>query len=156
MKISKNRLIAGLATSLVLVGLWSAFTLRSNNTYADQGGRTMKVVRIYTGSDNKSHFEDLEIPLKDGGKVGFVSDLSKATGLIFRETTGDYNYDFHTAPRRQYVVNLEGGVEIEVGDGTKRILGTGDILLAEDTTGQGHISRAVAGKPRRSLFITLD
>ena len=49
-----------------------------------------------------------------------------------------------------------GAVEIEVGDGTKRILGTGDILLAEDTTGQGHISRAVAGKPRRSLFITLD
>ena len=116
----------------------------------------MKVVRIYTGADNKSHFEDLEIPLKDGGKVGFVSDLSKATGVVFRETTGDYNYDFHTAPRRQYVVNLEGGVEIEVGDGTKRILGTGDILLAEDTTGQGHISRAVAGKPRRSLFITLD
>jgi polyhydroxyalkanoate synthase subunit PhaC len=26
----------------------------------------------------------------------------------------------------------------------------------EDTTGQGHISRAVAGKPRKSLFITLD
>jgi len=116
----------------------------------------MKVVRIYTGPDNKSHFEDLEIPLRDGGKVGFVSELSKATGLVFRETTGDYSYDFHTAPRRQYVVNLEGGVEIEVGDGTKRILGTGDILLAEDTTGQGHISRAVAGKPRRSLFITLD
>ena len=32
----------------------------------------------------------------------------------------------------------------------------GDVLLAEDTTGQGHISRAVAGKPRKSLFITLD
>jgi len=54
------------------------------------------------------------------------------------------------------VVNLEGEVEIEVGDGTKRILRSGDILLAEDTTGQGHISRAVAGKPRKSLFITLD
>jgi len=156
MRVSRKGLLGGLAASLVLAGLWSAFTLRSNDSYADQGGRTMKVVRIYTGPDNKSHFEDLEIPLRDGGKVGFVSELSKATGLVFRETTGDYNYDFHTAPRRQYVVNLEGGVEIEVGDGTKRILGTGDILLAEDTTGQGHISRAVAGKPRRSLFITLD
>jgi hypothetical protein len=54
------------------------------------------------------------------------------------------------------VVNLDGGVEIEVGDGTKRILRAGDILLAEDTTGQGHISRAVAGQARRSLLITLD
>ena len=51
---------------------------------------------------------------------------------------------------------LEGEVEIEIGDGSKRIFGTSDILLAEDTTGQGHISRAVGGKPRKSLFITLD
>ena len=116
----------------------------------------MRVVRLYTGPDNKSHFEDIQIPLKDGGKVGFISELYKATGVVFRETAGDYNYDFHPAPRRQYVVNLEGEVEIEVGDGTRRILRTGDILLAEDTTGQGHISRAVAGKPRKSLFITLD
>ena len=116
----------------------------------------MRVVRLYTGPDKKSHFEDIQIPLKDAGEVGYISELYKATGVVFRETTGDYNYDFHTAPRRQYVVNLEGEVEIEVGDGTKRILRSGDILLAEDTTGQGHISRAVAGKPRKSLFITLD
>ena len=96
----------------------------------------MKVVRIYTGPDNQSHFEDLQIPLKDGGKVGFLSERMKATGVVFRETTGEYNYDFHTAPRRQLVVNLEGEVEIEVGDGTRRILRTGDILFAEDTTGQ--------------------
>jgi hypothetical protein len=121
-----------------------------------KGRQTMKIVRVYTGADNKSHFEDIEVPLKNGGKVGSLSDLIKATGVIFRETGGDYNFDFHNAPRRQYVVNLEGEVEIEVGDGTKRILRTGDVMLAEDTTGQGHISRAVGGKPRKSLFITLD
>ena len=121
-----------------------------------KGRQTMKIVRVYTGADNKSHFEDVEVPLKSGGKAGSLSDVVKATGVIFRETGGDYNFDFHNAPRRQYVVNLEGEVEIEVGDGTKRILQTGDILLAEDTTGQGHISRAVGGKSRKSLFITLD
>lgn len=121
-----------------------------------QGDRTMKVTRVYTGADGKSHFEDVEVPLKAGGKAGFMSDLIAAKGVVFRETGGDYNFDFHNAPRRQYVVNLEGEVEIEVGDGTKRILRSGDILLAEDTTGQGHISRAVGGKPRKSLFITLE
>jgi hypothetical protein len=156
MGVSNRELVSGLVMVLVFSGLCSGFTFWSNETYADQGGQTMKVVRLYTGADNKSHFEDLEVPLKDGGKVGFVSELTKATGVVFRETTGDYDYDFHTAPRRQYVVNLEGEVEIEVGDGTRRILRTGDILLAEDTTGQGHKSRAVAGKPRKSLFITLD
>lgn len=140
----------------VMLGGWSGLPLRSLEALADEGGKMIKVVRLYTGPDNRSHFEDIEIPLKDGGKTGFVSELMKATGVVFRITTGDYNYDFHPAPRRQYVVNLDGEVEIEVGDGTRRILRSGDILLAEDTTGQGHISRAVAGKPRKSLFIVLD
>lgn len=116
----------------------------------------MKITRIYTGKDHQSHFEDLEIPLKDGGKGNFISDLMRAGGVIFRETDGSYDYDFHNAPRRQYVVNLEGEVEIEIGDGSKRIFGSGEIFLAEDTTGQGHKSRAVGGKPRKSLFVTLD
>jgi hypothetical protein len=153
---SKKGFLVGLAATFVLAGPWSGFTSRPNAAHADEGGKTMRILRLYTGEDNRSHFEDLQVPLKEGGKVGFVSELTKATGVVFRETTGDYDYDFHTAPRRQYVVNLEGEVEIEVGDGTRRILRTGDILLAEDTTGQGHKSRAVAGKPRKSLFITLD
>jgi hypothetical protein len=78
-----------------------------------------------------------------------------AKGVLFREVGGDYDLDYHTAPRRQYVVNLTGSVEIEVGDGTKRVLGPGTILLAEDTTGRGHISRNVGGEPRTCLFIPL-
>jgi uncharacterized cupin superfamily protein len=58
--------------------------------------------------------------------------------------------------RRQFVINLEGSVEIITGDGSSRILGPGDILLAEDTTGRGHISRAVNNQPRKSIFVTLD
>jgi hypothetical protein len=151
-KKNNRRVSAMLILAVTLGGL----TMRFDALAADVGEKTMTIVRIYTGSDNQSHFEDVQIPLKSTGKIGFISELMKATGIVFRETGGDYNYDFHTAPRRQYVVNLEGEVEIEVGDGTKRILRSGDVLLAEDTTGQGHISRAVAGKPRKSLFITLD
>jgi hypothetical protein len=153
---TKKTWVAAVLRLAIVLGIGSGFTLLSQNAWADEGGHVIRVVRIYTGPDNQSHFEDIEVPLKDAGKTGFLSELVKATGVVFRITTGEYNYDFHTAPRRQYVVNLEGEVEIEVGDGTKRILRTGDILLAEDTTGQGHISRAVAGKPRKSLFITLD
>jgi hypothetical protein len=116
----------------------------------------MKITRIYSGQDGESHFEDVEIPLIDRGGIGQLSELESATGIVFRETDGHYDFDFHNAPRRQYVINLDAAVEIEVGDGTRRVLDAGEILLAEDTTGRGHISRAVAGKPRRSLFITLD
>lgn len=117
----------------------------------------MHVTRIFTGDDGESRFEDIDIPLQDLGPIGAMSKLIEATGLVLRETGPDYDLDFHNAPRRQFVVMLSGGrVEIEVGDGTKRRLGPGDILLAEDTTGRGHISRAVNEQPRVSIFITLD
>ena len=115
----------------------------------------MKITRVYSGDDGESHFEDVEIELTPG-TVGSLSEPQDATKIIFRETGGDYDLDFHTAPRRQYVINLSGAVEIEVGDGSKRLIGAGEILLAEDTTGHGHISRAVKGEVRRSIFVTLD
>ncbi|PLX81231.1 MAG: hypothetical protein C0616_05515 [Desulfuromonas sp.] len=116
----------------------------------------MKITRLYTGADNESHFEELEISLTDAGEIGRLSRCHPVSGLLFRETRGDYHFEWHNAPCRQYVVMLEGAVDIEIGSGEIRRFGPGDILLAEDTTGRGHISRAVDGQPRRSLFITLD
>ncbi len=116
----------------------------------------MKIVRVYTGDDGKSHFEDIELSYGPKEGSGRRTELEPATGIIFRETGGDYNLDFHNAARRQYVINLSGGVEIEVGDGSKRRMEAGDVLLAEDTTGQGHISRALNDEPRHSIFVTLD
>jgi len=115
----------------------------------------MKMVRIYTGDDGESHFEDLEIALTAGELSGSYSDPVRVKSVIFRETGGDYNLDYHTAPRKQFVINLRGSVEIETGLGEKRLLGPGDILLAEDTTGRGHLSRAVNREIRESLFIPL-
>lgn len=126
-------------------------------TAEGSGDDALKLTRLYTGGDGESHFEDLEIPLQDAGLVGRLSKLETATGVVFRETDGDYDFDWHNAPRRQLVVMLGGGeVEIEIGDGSRRRLGPGEILLAEDTTGRGHRSRAVDGRARTSMFVTLD
>jgi hypothetical protein len=46
-------------------------------------------------------------------------------------------------------------VEIETGDGTIRRFGAGDVMLADDTIGRGHITRVVGGQPRHYLFIPL-
>lgn len=116
----------------------------------------MRYARLYTGPDGLSHFQDVDMPLTRGRNGQYLSELIKATGVIFRVTGPDYDYDWHNAPRRQFVVNLEGAVEIVASDGITRCFGPGEIVLAEDTTGKGHISRAVNGQPRKSLFITLD
>lgn len=116
----------------------------------------MKITRLYAGPDNESHFEDIEIPLKNAGDIGHLSELVEATGIIFRRTDPDYDYDWHNAPRRQYIIMLDGAVDVKIGDGTVRRFETGDVLLAEDTTGQGHKSKAVDNQPRLSVFVTLD
>lgn len=118
--------------------------------------RPMEIVRIYTGPDGSSHFEDVPVELDDVGAAGKISARWPGPGVQFREVGGSYHLDFHVAPRRQLVVNLTGSVEIEVGSGERRVFGPGSILLAEDTTGQGHISRNVGGEARTCLFVHLD
>ena len=77
------------------------------------------------------------------------------TSLQFRRTNQDYNLDWHQAPRRRSVVTLRWRGEVELEGGREIRLGPGHILLAEDTTGKGHISRAIGSDNRLSLFITL-
>jgi hypothetical protein len=46
-------------------------------------------------------------------------------------------------------------VDIEIGDGSVRRLGPGDILIAEDLSGQGHATREVGPEARISVFVPL-
>jgi hypothetical protein len=116
---------------------------------------TTRIVRVYTGADQRSHFEDLSVPMGEfrlGGLFSLKSELVPVKGVVFRENPLDGSDEFHTPPQRQFVITLVGAVEIKVGDGTSRVFGPGDILLAEDTTGEGHSSRELIG-PRRSLIL---
>lgn len=115
----------------------------------------MKITRIYSGQNGESHFQDIEMPLKDDGEIGFLSDKIPVKEIIFRTVKPEYDYDFHNAPQRQYIVLLDGEIEIETSLGEKRIFKGGEILLVEDTEGQGHKTRNLQNIERRSIFITL-
>ena len=122
---------------------------------AAQARSPVKVTRIYTGTDGKTKVEEFEIPLKARDAGQEVSASVALTTLQVRRTTPQYFLDWHGASRRQLVVTLAGESEIELDGGRKLRLGPGHILLAEDTTGKGHISRAVPGKDRIALDIGL-
>lgn len=113
------------------------------------------VTRIFSDENGDSHFEDLMIPLSDQGEIGFLSESQAVKNIIFREVLPSYNYDFHCAPQRQYIVLLDGGVEIETSLGEKRSFKTAEILLLEDTSGKGHKTKNLEAKTRRSIFITI-
>ena len=104
-------------------------------------------VRLYTGEDGQAHFEELDPQ---------IGTMQTVTGITYRShEPGDFE-DWHTAPRRQYIITLSGYGEIGIGDGTVRRFGPGDVMLADDLTGQGHTTRAVGDSPRISAAIPVD
>jgi quercetin dioxygenase-like cupin family protein len=116
-------------------------------------------VRVYTGEDGKSHLEDLAPPFQSfvdtEGAYGEGTPMEDANGMTIRIAQPGYLLEWHCAPRRQYTITLSGVAEVEVSDGTKRQVGAGDVLLAEDLTGEGHITRVISEDPRYYIVVAL-
>ena len=115
----------------------------------------LSYVRVYAGEDGESHFEDIEVELTAAMQVSELSQTFPVTGMNLRRNQLEYNLDFHPAPRRQFILNLTGTVEMETSDGDVRRFGPASILLVEDTTGKGHKSRSVGSEERVSVFVHL-
>ena len=115
----------------------------------------MVVTRIYHDTAGESHYEEIDIALTDHSPLGSTSAAIAVSSMIMRENLPGYTYDWHVAPRKQYIIMLEGLVEIQVSDGETRRFKAGDIVLVEDTEGKGHKSHSPDGKPRRSLFLPI-
>ena len=116
----------------------------------------MKIHRLWVDDRGESHFQDVEVRLDEATRAGRLSARVPVTGLIFREVQPDYDLDWHPAPRRQYIINLDAGVQITASDGESRKIGAGEVILVEDTTGKGHLSKAVDGKIRNCIFVPIE
>lgn len=115
----------------------------------------MAIIRIFTGPDGKSHFEDIEPVFEPQEDQSENAVVHAESGIVMRRFDPKRSNPWHHAPGRACVFTLSGAVDIEVGDGTVRRLGPGDILIAEDLTGQGHLTREVGDEPRVSIFVPL-
>jgi hypothetical protein len=116
----------------------------------------MRIHNLYTDADGQSHFRDVEIEWVEETPSGKFSARLPASGIIFRQAPPTYDLDWHTAPRRQYIINLDAGVRITAGDGESRVIGPGEVFLVEDTTGRGHLSTAVDGQLRHCIHVPLE
>ena len=116
----------------------------------------MKIHHLYTDEQGESHFEDLEITYAITGRGSRLSERLPATGIIFREVPPAYDLDWHTAPRRQYIINLDNGVQMTASDGEARIINAGEVILVEDVTGKGHLSKAINEQVRHCIFVPIE
>ena len=116
----------------------------------------MRIHNVYEDANGESHFRDIEVDWTEETPTGKLSKRLPATGIIIRETTMDFEDSWHRAPRRQYVISLAGGISITTSDGEARHIGVGEIVLVEDTTGKGHITKSSGSKPRHTIFVSID
>lgn len=122
--------------------------------------RGMEYPRIYSDAQGDSHFEDVSVPMDQesfppSGAEWLISGPVPVQSLLFRRVTVEHGGEAHVAPRRQFIVHLTGEAEVEVSDGEVRRFGPGSILLVEDVTGKGHVTRRVGETVRQTLFLPL-
>lgn len=128
--------------------------------------KTIKATRLYSGDDGQSHFEDLWFPLEEnvdhpcptmeGRSIGFMAAFP-ATDMSFRVTPPGGDHDFHWSPGRSFQLTMSGVLELEVGDGTRRRFGPGDVLIIdEQSKGQGHRSHEIEPRVTVNVSLPLD
>jgi hypothetical protein len=121
----------------------------------------MKYTEIFTNGEGETHFKDVEIELESDQYAPpappfMVSELRPATHYGFSQFPSGWVGEWHPAPRRQFYLMLSGEVECTVSDGERRVFGPGSIVLLEDTTGKGHVTRVVGSKDVVTAMVVLD
>lgn len=115
----------------------------------------IRCVRIWTGEDQNSFFEEGVIDLEPGQRGDLLTGKIPATNVSVEETASGGTFAWHTAPTRQLVITLSGTLDFETREGQHFILRPGDVLLAEDTVGSGHSWRLTDDQPWRRVYVVL-
>ena len=132
----RSRLLTGVA---LVAAFYLGWSVRGDRDVASaQTRKPIMMTRIYTGADGLSHSEQIEMKLTPKG-----TSAMKATDVEFSSRPAAPAGDWHTGPRRQFVITLSGRAELEVAGGKKVPIGPGNIHPIEDTTGKGHITHNI-------------
>jgi hypothetical protein len=117
----------------------AALLLGGARAFAQSGAAVneAKVVRIFATPDGGSRVEELTI-----SPNAKPIDITRMTAAAYRGS-GATAPDWHTAPRKQFAINMTGELEVELTDGTRRKIGS-DLVYLEDLTGKGHVTRALS------------
>jgi hypothetical protein len=115
----------------------------------------IRCIRLWTGADQKSHYEEGFIDLEPGMRGDVLSAKLPITLASFQETNVDPKRGWHSDASRQLVITLSGTLEFETSDG-RFAFHPGDILFTEDTSGAGHDWKMVGDQPWCRVYAILD
>ena len=73
-----------------------------------------------------------------------MTPFTPADSYAFERVPPGWHGDWHPAPSRVLAIYLSGQTLIQASDGETRLLDAGAVLLAEDTSGKGHITEVTS------------
>ena len=114
----------------------------------------MKITHLYTSDDNKSYFKEIASSSSIKKELGFYLEEYPVKKMYFRDFEKGLTFDWHCAPQAQYIIYLEGEVEVQASGGEKRLFKAGDILFVTDVKGDGHITKTLSNG--RSIVVTAE
>ncbi|HMN94624.1 MAG TPA: hypothetical protein PKC60_15460 [Hydrogenophaga sp.] len=119
-------------------------------------------VVLYTDDEGVARFREEAVPLSEGTPAARLSALMSASGVQWRQSPVGFASDFHCTGAPQWLVVLQGCMEIGLQDGSSRRFGPGQMFFSADTLPQGevfdparhgHRSRQVGDEPLVTLFV---
>jgi hypothetical protein len=111
----------------------------------------MAIIRIYTGSDSKSHFEEIHPRFESRGDRSESAELIPGSGITIRRFEASRSNPGHHAPGRAAVLTLSDAVDIEIGDGTVRRLGPATSSSPRTSLARSRHARGRSGAARVDL-----
>lgn len=102
-----------------------------------------RIFHLYTGPDGLTVAEQIPVDTPEGAQAAQFLRRT-AERVTIGGSAAHAGYDFHVANQPTLLIPLFGTMVVELANGTKYELQYGDIAIAEDCTGKGHISRAGA------------
>lgn len=127
--------------------------LSATSALSSQASKGPLLRRMYKASDDKSYFRSFDYLFPE--EPGKWSAVRPVIGFSFTHFPPDFFIDWHPEVVNNFVVVMTGELELEVGDGSVEVFGPGDVCLAEDRTGQGHIDR-MHGENRIAVIVFED
>lgn len=119
-------------------------------------------VVLFTDTDGRARFRDEAVELPEGTPSSQLSALFPSEGFQLRHSPVGFRSSFHCTVTPQWVVILQGQMEIGLQDGSSRVFQPGEHFYSDDRLPEGatfdaavhgHWSRQLGDAPLVTMFV---